>query len=87
MGNSYFFHKLVIDYGYWLDILTSSLEFSVHRQILFCFPKLRFILLHNIVDKDGFLLLVATHTATKSIETPNVHNLPFSLEIKQCKQF
>ena len=43
-GNLYFFHRLVIDYGYCLDLLTISLENS--RE--FCFPsELRFILLQK----------------------------------------
>ena len=47
MGNLYFFHILVIDYGYCLDLLTISLE----NLRIFCFPsELQFILLQNIVD-------------------------------------
>ena len=52
VGNLYFFDKLVIDYGYWPDLLTISLETSR----VFCFPsELRFILLQNIVDIIVFL--------------------------------
>ena len=49
MGNPYFFHRLVIDYGYWLDLLTISLE----NSRVFCFPN--FILLQNINDIIVFL--------------------------------
>ena len=43
----YFFHRKVIEYGYWLDLLTISLE----NSRVFCFlSELRFILLQNIVD-------------------------------------
>ena len=52
VSNPYFFPKLVIDYGYWLDLLTISLE----NSRVFCFPnELRFILLQNIVDIIVFL--------------------------------
>ena len=48
----YFSHKLVIDYGYWLDLLTISLA----NSRVFCFPnELLFILLQNIVDIIVFL--------------------------------
>ena len=47
-----FFHKLVIVYGYWLDLFTISLEISS----VFCFPnELRFILLKNIINITVFL--------------------------------
>ena len=52
MGYLYFFHILVIDYGYCLDLLTISLE----NSRVFCFPsELRFMLLQNIVDIIVFL--------------------------------
>ena len=52
VGNLYFFHRLVIDYGYCLDLLTISLE----NSRIFCFPsELGFILLQNIVDIIVFL--------------------------------
>ena len=52
VGNLYFFHRLAIDYGYWLDLLTISLE----NSRVFCFPsELRFILMQNIVDIIVFL--------------------------------
>ena len=35
MGKSNFFHKLVVDYGYWLDLFNISLE----NSIAFCFPN------------------------------------------------
>ena len=75
MGNLYFFQRLVIDYGYWLDLLTFSLENS--RAICFL-NELRFILLQNIVDIIVFSLLQgARYTITKSIGTSNVQILPF----------
>ena len=52
MSNLYFFHKLVVDYGYWLDLLTISLE----NSRVFCFPnEIRFILLKNIADIIVFI--------------------------------
>ena len=79
MGNLCFFHRLVIDYRYCLDLLTISLE----NSRVFCFPsELRFILLQNIVDIIVSLLLGATYTLTKSIGTSNVQILPFFLQIQ-----
>ena len=55
MGNLYFFNRLVIDYGYCLDLLTISLG----NSRVFCFPsELRLILLRNIVDITVFLCLL-----------------------------
>ena len=54
MGNYYFLHKLVINYGYWLDLLTISLEIREWAAIIL-FPKLRFI-----VDIIVFSLLLGT---------------------------
>ena len=52
MGNLYFFHRLVIDYGYCLDLLTISLE----NSRVFCFPsELRFLSLQKFVDIIVFL--------------------------------
>ena len=68
VGNPHFLHILVIDYGYWLELLTISLENSK----VFCFPsELRFILLQNIVNiLNCFpLLLGATYTVTKTPST------------------
>ena len=62
VGNPYFFHKLVIDYGYWLDLLTISLE----NSRVFCFPnELRFTLLQNIVKE--LLLLSMASLSQKSL--------------------
>ena len=56
-GALYFFHRLVIDYGYCLDLLTISLE----NLRIFCFPsELRFISLQNIVDKKDIILYLNT---------------------------
>ena len=84
VGNPYFFHKLVIEYGYWLDLLTIALESSR----VFCFPnELRFILLQNIVDIIVFLcFLGTTYTVTKNIGTSNVQILPLFLQILQCNE-
>ena len=59
MGNSYFFRKLVIGFGYRLDLLTISLETREQAEIIL-FPKLRFILLHSIVDMIVFFVVAGT---------------------------
>ena len=83
MGNPYFFHKLVIDYGYWLDLLTISLE----NSRVFCLPnELLIIIMQNIVDIIFSLLLRVTYTITKSIGALNVQILPLYLQIQQCNE-
>ena len=86
MGISCFFHKMVIDYGYWLDLLTVSLEIWEWAEIIL-FQKFRFLLLHNIVDIIDFLLLGATYTLTKVFATSNAYILLFSFQMQQYKQF
>ena len=51
------------------------------------FPKLRFILLHNIIDIIVFFVAWGNIYIAKSIGTSNVHILPFFLQIQQCNQF
>ena len=79
MGNLHFFHRLVIDYGYCLDLLTISLE----NSRVFCFPSI-------IVKHCGYncfsLLLGATYILTKNVGTSNVQILPFLLQIQQCNE-
>ena len=82
MGNSYFFHKLVIGYGYWLNLLTISLENSGVCASQMNSDSYYF---KNIVDIIVFFLLLgAKYNVTKSIGTSNVQILSFSLEIQQC---
>ena len=51
-GALWVIYRLVIDYGYCLDLLTISFE----NSRVFCFPsELRFILLQNIMDISVFL--------------------------------